>query len=160
MHHLLWWEPDDGRWWTEVHPLLARAGVKVVFTGDYGPLKFSTTERDEVPYFQSSIEHPVRLGMLQMNEPSRLLSAQFDNFLEVMVSAEDVDVRVHTIGEVSSGEFTPSRHRAIVQGSPQTSWVCLKDFVGTPKRISALLAGFGFAFVTGWWLGARRRAPE
>ena len=58
MHHLLWWEPDDGRWWTEVHPLLARAGVKAVFSGDYGPLKFSTAVRDGVTYFQTSIEYP------------------------------------------------------------------------------------------------------
>ena len=41
MHHLLWWEEDDGRWWTEVHPLLALGGVQALFSGDYGPLKFS-----------------------------------------------------------------------------------------------------------------------
>ena len=160
MHHLLWWEPDDGRWWTEVHPLLARAEVQGVFSGDYGPLKFSATERDGVPYFQTSIEYPVSLEMLQLRVPSRVLSAQFDNFLEVIVRGQEVDVRVHTVGEVSSGEFTPSRHRAIVEEPTRTLWIRLTDFVGTPKRMVALLGGFGFAFVAGWWLGGRRRAGK
>ena len=153
IHHLLWWEPDDGRWWTEVHPLLARAAVKAVFSGDYGPLKFSATARDGVSYFQTSIEYPVSLPHLRNRVSSRVLSAQFDNFLEVIVRHGEVDVRVHTLGEVSSGEFTPSRHRAIVQ--ERSLWTRLMNIVGTPKRIMALLAGLGFAFVAGWWFGKR-----
>ncbi len=160
MHHLLWWEPDEGRWWTDIHPLLAQARIKAVFSGYYGPLKFSTVQRDGVRYFQTSIEYPVSLGMLQILEPSRVLSAQFDNFLEVTVRAPDVDVEVHTIGEVSSGEFTPSRHRAIVQGPPRTLWVRLTDFVGTPQRLTALFSVVGCAFCAGWWLRGRRRAVE
>ena len=160
MHHLLWWEPEDGRWWTEVHPLLARAEVQGVFSGDYGPLKFSATERDGVPYFQTSIEYPVSLEMLQLRVPSRVLSAQFDNFLEVIVNGQEADIRVHTVGEVSSGEFTPSRHRAIIQEPLRSLRMRLTDFVGTPKRLGALLGGFGFAFIAGWWLGGRRRAGK
>ena len=157
MHHLLWWEPDDSRWWTQVHPLLARAGVKAVFSGDYGPLKFSATERDGVRYFQTSIEYPVSLEMLRVRVPSRVLSAQFDNYLEVVAGDQLVEVRVHTIGEVSSGEFTPSRHRAIVEDRPRTVLARLMDFAGTPKRMAALLGAFSLAFAAGWWLSGRRR---
>ena len=157
MHHLLWWEPDDGRWSTEVHPLLARSGVRAVFTGDYGPLKFSTTERDRVLYYQASIDNPVSLEMLQNSMSSRVLSAQFDNFLEVIVSGPETDVRVHTVGEISSGEFTPERYQAIVRGPPAPVWVRLKEAVGTPKRLTALFGAFGLAFVAGWWAGRRRK---
>jgi hypothetical protein len=152
-HHLLWWEADGGRWWTEVHPLLAKAGTKAVFSGDYGPLKFSTLNRDGVRYFQSSIETPVSLGMLQINFSSRVLSAQFDNFLEVIVRDGKSDVRVHPIGAITSGEFTPSRYNAIMKKDvPVSLWARLTDFVATPKRISALLiVGMALGFSAGWW---------
>jgi len=156
MHHLLWWERENGPWWTQVHPLLAQAGVDAVFSGDYGPLKFSTMERDGVSYFQTSIEDPVSLEMLQNNLSSRVLSAQFDNFLEVVVRDPEFDVRVHTLAEVSSGEFTPDRYRAITTGPPPpTLWMRLLDLVGTPKRITALLAALGCALIAGWWVGRR-----
>ncbi len=44
MHHLLWWEADTASWWREVHPLLSAAKVSMVFSGDYGPMKFSALE--------------------------------------------------------------------------------------------------------------------
>lgn len=139
MHHLLWWQPDDGRWWTEVHPLLVAGGVKAVFTGDYGPLKFSALERDGVRYYQSSIETPVSVDLLRARLSSRILSAQFDNFLEVRVAGPEVEVTVHTVAELSSGEFTPERHRAINEPLPSPPlahrvWTA----VGTPRRLAAL----------------------
>jgi hypothetical protein len=157
-HHLLWWEPADGRWWTEVHPLLARAGVKAVFSGDYGPLKFSSIERDGVRYFQTSMETPPSLQILQSRVSSRVLSAQFDNYLEVIVRDQDADIRVHTFAELSSGEFTPSRYNAIAAGVelPQLSlWTRLMNVIGSPKRITALLIVGAFVFGTGWLVGRR-----
>lgn len=157
MHHLLWWQAEDGRWWREVHPLLARAGVDAVFTGDYGPLKFSFLERDDVRYYQSSIETPVSLDMLRINMPSRVLSAQFDNYLEVVVRGGAVDVRVHTIAEESSGEFTPERHTLIWRGPPPPIMARVRDFFSSRNRIAAVVVGLGGAFVAGVWVGRRRR---
>jgi len=160
MHHLLWWEPDGGRWWREVHPLLAGAGVTAVFSGDYGPLKYSTLERDGVRYFQTSIEVPVSLPMLRNRLSSRLLSAQFDNFLEVIVSPAGTDVRVHPVAEVTSGEFTPQRYRDINEApaKPTASMATrIWDLIGSPLRLT-MLAVASAALVGAGYLVGRRRA--
>lgn len=160
MHHLLWWEPPEGRWWREVHPLLAQGRVAAVFSGDYGPLKFSTMERDQVRYFQSSIEVPVDLGVLQDRVTSRILSAQFDNFFEVVVSKAGADVRVHTLAEVSSGEFTPERHRAVNAPRPgptEPLWRRIWRRIGTPSRLAGLALGVAALFLAGVWTGRRGR---
>jgi len=158
-HHLLWWEPDDGRWWREVHPLLAAAGVEAVFSGDYGPLKFSTMERDGVRYYQSSMELPVSLPILQNRVSSRVLSAQFDSFFEVEVDRGGAArVRVHTFAEESSGEFTPARYRAITEVPPPPPRPLLDrvwELIGSPKRLVALGAGLALVFGAGWWIGRR-----
>jgi len=172
MHHLLWWEqpsgpsrPDKprGAWWSEVHPILVQGDVDAVFTGDYGPLKFSHTRRDGVEYYQASIETQVSLEMLRARPSSRILSSQFDNFLEVTVTDSAADVRVHTVAEVSSGEFTPARYAAISAPSPgdpdpllQRAW----RFVGTPKRVIALGMLAIVFFVGGYLLGRRRLATR
>ncbi|MFN0178753.1 MAG: metallophosphoesterase family protein [Gemmatimonadales bacterium] len=160
MHHLLWWEPPEGRWWREVHPLLAGGRVAAVFSGDYGPLKFSTMERDQVRYYQSSIEVPVDLTMLQDRVTSRILSAQFDNFFEVVVSKAGAEVRVHTLAEVSSGEFTPDRHRAVNTPRPgptEPIWRRIWQRIGTPPRLAALALGVAALFLAGVWTGRRSR---
>jgi hypothetical protein len=155
IHHLLWWQTEDGKWWKDVHPVLSRGGVQAVFSGDYGPLKFSTLARDGVRYFQCSIETPVGLRMLQINPPSRVLSAQFDNYLEVVVRGGQADVRVHTISEVSSGEFTPERHRAVTARLPPEPRPWHEVLLNSRKIIgaSALAAGI----LAGWAIGRRRR---
>jgi hypothetical protein len=161
MHHLLWWEPADGRWWTEVHPLLAAGGVEAVFTGDYGPLKFSTIERDGVRYFQSSIEGPVALELLRNRLSSRLLASQFDNFIEVAIDGSEVDIRVHPVAEATSGEFTPERYRAInAPGRAPSRVERLWALVGTPRRLAALALAVLTIFLAGFVVGrrvARRR---
>lgn len=136
--HLRWWEPDGGRWWREVHPLLAAARVDAVFSGDYGPLKFSTLARDGVRYYQTSIEGTMpSLPMLQHRVASRLLSSQFDNFLEVRVG-DSVQVVVQTIGELSSGMFTPESWRAIEDVPPPTLASRLSPLVDSGKKKAAL----------------------
>jgi hypothetical protein len=133
--HLLWWEKDSGRWWREVHPLLAAAHVDNVFTGDYGPLKFSSRLRDGVRYYQTSMEGSApSLSMLQHRIGSRLLSNQFDNFLEVRVGRDSVQVVVQTIGELSSGMFTPEQWAAIEDAPPAPLATHIRPLVDSWKK--------------------------
>ncbi|MEO8140576.1 MAG: metallophosphoesterase [Gemmatimonadota bacterium] len=157
MHHLLWWESDTASWWREVHPLLASGRVSMVFSGDYGPLKFSALNRDGVQYLQSSIEDSVPMIMQRNRIPSRVLSSQFDNFLVVSTRGPEVSLDVRTVAAVSSGQFTPSRYHEINQIPPsrpaeslgQRAW----ELVGSPKRLVALLLGVGTVFAAGMFVG-------
>ena len=118
MHHLPWWEEQNAPWWQEVHPLLATAGVRAVFSGDYGPLKFSHLARDGIDYYQAGLTPgPANLDLLRNHEWNRLLAGQFDNFLFVDVVAPDsTAVTVHTVGETASGDFTPDFFRQVHGG--------------------------------------------
>ncbi|HEX6309652.1 MAG TPA: metallophosphoesterase [Longimicrobiales bacterium] len=161
MHHLLWWEDRNAPWWRDVHPLLARDGVKAVFTGDYGPLKFSHTRRDGIDYYQSGLTPgPANLGLLRGHEWNRLLAAQFDSFLFVTVaSADSVVIDVHTVGETASGDFTPELFREVHGGIDRPGapggrerlaalWANPRGrlfLVGVP--VIALLAGLGLGAV-------------
>lgn len=158
MHHLLWWNPPSSPWWREVHPLLAAARTRAVFSGDYGPMKFSHLERDGVHYYQNSIELPVAVTMLQNNPRSRLLSSQFDNYLEVSVRGDSVAYTIHTLAEESSGEFTPERWREINEpAAPEpTLWAKVVERAGGRKRLAIALLAAGVAFVAGFGLGRRR----
>ncbi len=164
MHDLLWWQPDSTQWWREVHPMLRDAKVDVVFSGDLGPMKFSTTTRDRVRYFQSSFETKPVVEILRSLQSSRLLSSQFDNFLEVRVNGAEVDVRVHTFGEVSSEMFTPELYYSANMAPPPRpqvpAWRLFWDVIKSPKRITALVVAFigGCAILVyaGLRLGRRR----
>ena len=161
VHHLLWWEPDSGRWWREVHPLLAAAKVGAVFSGDLGPLKFSTRRRDGVGYFQGAIETEPSLTMLRNRMGSRLLSSQFDNFLEGVVDGDSVEVRVHTVAEISSGAFTPEHYDHVnAPPAPVPVWARVRQSIDSPIRIAALgllVVGFAAAFWAGWRAGTKSR---
>ena len=153
MHHLLWWEAESGAWWRQVHPLLARARVDAVFSGDLGPLKFSTRNRDRVGYFQAAIETEPSVGILRDLPSSRLLSSQFDNFLEVVVDGPSVDVRVHTVAEVSSGAFTPEHYGMVNAEEPMSIATVGRGIwrrVTSPMWIAALGLLAAFAFGAGW----------
>ncbi len=157
MHHLLWWEADSSAWWRELHPALSRAKVDAVFSGDYGPLKFSTMTRDGVQYYQSSIEDNVSTGIQRMRLASRILSSQFDNYLEVHVDGPAVDVEVHTVAEVSSGQFTPQRYAIVNEPLPPPPlWTRLLQNVGR-KRLAAAAAFVVLMFGVGVVLGRATR---
>lgn len=163
VHHLLWWERETGPWWREVHPLLAQAGVPLVFSGDYGPLKFSTTTRDGVRYVQSSIEDSVSMAIQRGMITSRILSSQFDNYLEVVVAGAAAEVKVHTVAEFSSGQFTLERYRVVntpLPPKPVPVWRRIWELIGSPRRLLALGVGAGILFAAGWWAGRRRFRRE
>lgn len=158
MHHLLWWD-EDAPWWRDVHPLLVRGRVRAVFSGEYGPMKFSHMERDGVRYVQSSVEGRVGLPILRALESSRLLSQQFDNFVLVTLDDPDgaeVDIEIETVGEVSSGHFTPQRWREIHESEDAGLLAALVRFwadVRSPRRLvllgGALLAALGLGVLLG-----------
>jgi len=141
LHHLLWWDDDAGPWWQEVHPLLRGRKVAAVFSGDYGPMKFSHSVRDGVHYYQSSIEDTVSVAIQQALPSSWRLSSQFDNFLMVAVDGPAVDVTVHTVAETSSGAFTPARWKTISAGANRAPSLRRRvwDLIGSPKRLALLL---------------------
>lgn len=151
-HHMLWWQPS-APWWRDVHPLLAAGRTRAVFAGDYGPLKFSHTERDGVHYLQTSVENEVGLEMLRLREESRLLSAQLDNFVLVTVSgpeAADVRYEVRTVAALSSDKFSPRRYRDVHEHDKWSLGWRLKRKLGTSEQ---LLHGLGLvaggAFLAG-----------
>ncbi|HEY2805220.1 MAG TPA: metallophosphoesterase [Gemmatimonadales bacterium] len=160
MHHLLWWELPQGRWWREVHPVLAAAHVEDVFSGDYGPMKFSTMQKDGVRYWQGSIELETPIDFLRRNINSRLLASQFDTFMEVRVAGDSVNVVVHTADEVSSGDFTPEHYRALQQEPKLTLMDHWRILAENRSRLAGLgLLSAGMLVVgagAGWWLGRRR----
>ena len=168
MHHILFWQESHEPWFQEAHPLLVEGGVGHVFTGDYGPEKFSYLRRDGVEYYQSGIAPNPSLGILQGHEWNRLLAQQFDNFLEVTVAGPNVDVTVHTLGEVTTGHFTPDLWRAvwgrIQRRAPRESgFERLGAFLSTGKAKVFTAGVLGLAAVLGFglgWMARSRRRPS
>jgi calcineurin-like phosphoesterase family protein len=149
MHHLLWWE-ERAAWWSAVHPQLASHGVRAVFGGDYGPMKFSHERRDGVDYLQTSIENRVSTEMLRGNERSRLLSSQLDNFLLVTVDGPEVRYEVRTVGALTTGKFTPQRWREVNEYDRGSLPRRLYQRWNSPERMfRGLLQMSGAAFATG-----------
>jgi Calcineurin-like phosphoesterase len=149
MHHLLWWHKDEEAWWRDVHPLLVGRNVRAVFGGDLGPMKFSHMRRDGIDYLQAAIEGTADIGILREWNSSRLLSQQFDNYLYVTVAGPHVGVEVRTIGEISTGNFTPQRWRALDEYEPPLSkrvW----NVLGNTQRLMALLLLIVACFVSGF----------
>ena len=152
MHHLLWWHEEEAAWWRDVHPILVGGNVRAVFGGDYGPMKFSHMRRDGIDYVQSSIEGVPSIEILRVLMSSRLLSQQFDNYLYVMVDGASVTIEVKTIGEISMGNFTPERWRAVNEYEPPAEPIVIRvwQIVGSPKRLTALAALIVVCFLSGF----------
>jgi hypothetical protein len=152
MHHLLWWE-DDAHWWSDVHSILVNQGVRAVFGGDWGPMKFSHLQRDDIDYIQTSIDDEVSLQMLRALEGSRILDQQFDNFLHVTINGPHVDIEVKTFGEFASQRYTPARWRNIHWFVPPKEPLLTRAWaiIGTPRRLIVLVVLMGACFLTGVW---------
>ena len=150
MHHLLWWHDEEAAWWQDVHPLMVGRNVRAVFGGDFGPMKFSHLRRDGIDYLQSSIEGVADIGIMRELNSSRLLSQQFDNYLHVTVEGPRVNFEIKTIGEISMGNFTPERWRAVDEYQPPLS-KRTRNLLGDTRRLAMLslltLICFGAGFV-------------
>lgn len=158
VHHTLWWEPG-APWWQDVHPLLVAAGVSAVFSGDYGPLKFSHVQRDDIDYVQSSVEGEVDVRILQDLHSSRVLSYQLDTFLHVAVRGADVEIDVIPVGALTSGKFTPERFAAVHSAERGLARRTERALGGPVRRTLlalALLGSFALGVVVALRLGPRR----
>ncbi|MBW2244407.1 MAG: metallophosphoesterase [Deltaproteobacteria bacterium] len=139
MHHVLWWE-DDAAWWTDIHPILARHPVRAVFAGDFGPLKFSHTERDGIQYIQSAIEGFSHVQTARNFESTRVMNYQFENFVVVDVEGDSVEFHVRTAAALATGKQSPERHHQIFAREVLTLSDKLERALGGPTR-RTLLAG-------------------
>jgi hypothetical protein len=160
LHHTLWWD-EDAPWWSDVHPLLAGAGVRAVFAGDYGPLKFSHVRRDGIDYLQSAVEGEVDTRILRELPSSRLLYYQLDNFLQVTVSGAEVEVSVHPVAALSSGKYSPERYHEVHRPGEPTLAERFGHALGGPLRRSLFAAALVASFALGGlavWSVSRRRA--
>lgn len=154
MHHTLWWQPDDGRWWQEVHPILAEGNVRALFSGDYGPVKYSHRLRDGVNYYQSGVAPDPGLEILRGHEWNRILAQQFDNWLLVTVDGPSVDVDVETIGETASGgHWSPDRWLAVYETTRRPPRPIARDhlnaLVSTREGLYAVIGALVAAFLLG-----------
>jgi hypothetical protein len=143
MGHLLWWSENDS-WWRNVHPILVGKNVRAVFSGEFGPLKFSHMEREGIEYIQSgieiaySLENPLSLDQLRSSEGARLEAQQFDTFLYVTVKDYQVDIEVKTVGAFSSGKFSPERFHDIFSKRKSKLQIAVRqvaEFFSNSKRL-------------------------
>lgn len=159
VHHVLWWE-NDAAWWEDVHPILARFPVRAVFAGDFGPLKFSHTERDGIQYIQSAIVGFSHVQTARHFEATRIMNYQFENFVVVEVEGETVKFVVRTAAALATGKQSPERHHEIFAPAQITVREKLDRALGGATRRSMLgAAAFGFAMLGGafGYLVRRRR---
>lgn len=162
MHHLLWWEPTNGAWWRDVHPLLEQHKGAAVFSGDLGPMKFSHLQADGIEYYQCSLGGNPPMNMMRNAERNRALQDQFDCFFNVTVDGPAVDVQVEAVGEVSMEHFTPARWDSIYgyrAPPPQSLREKFADLTSSRGRVVMLVGGLLLAFVAGWGI-ARMTASK
>ncbi len=159
IHHLLWDHDQEAAWWNEVHPLIAGRKVRAVFAGDVGPRKFSHIKRDGIDYIQSSIAD-IPMENLRRHWMHRMIAQQFDNYLYVTVNGQQVNIEVETVGELSSGHFTPQSWREMHRPeSPEKKpiltlvWDYVWDAIGnasSPRRqLVAVVSAMVLCFLSG-----------
>jgi hypothetical protein len=83
-----------------------------------------------------------------------MIAQQFDNYVHVTVSGPEVDFEVQTIGEFSSGQFTPESWREMHRPEPPDAksfqgrmWDYIGDAIGNPGSPRRQLFVFASATV-------------
>ena len=155
MHHLLWDHKEEAIWWRDVHSVIAGRKVRAVFAGDVGPRKFSHQKRDGIDYIQSSIAD-IQMEYLRSHWRHRMIAQQFDNFLYVTVDGSDFTIDVETIGELSSGQFTPQSWREMHRSLPPAAEPLLTrlrrgagEISQSPRRLAAFAVLAALCFLGG-----------
>ncbi len=147
VHHVLWWEADAS-WWREVHPVLAGHPVRAVFAGDFGPLKFSHTERDGIDYVQSAVEGFSHIRTIRNFESTRIMNYQHENFVVVDIAGDRVDLRIRTAAALATGKQAPDRFRKVFAPEELSIGQKLERALGGPTRRTLLaLAALGFTAI-------------
>lgn len=163
--HMLWWE-DDAAWWSDVHPLLAKAPTRAVFAGDLGPWKFSHLRRDGIDYLQTAFEFaPPPLEMQRNRESIRMLTEQLDTWALVSVDGGSFHVDLRTLGGLESGLFSPEKYRSVHEFDAGTFERKLFNRMDNPTKLVSWLWKLGAAAVAGGallgaaavWILRRRR---
>lgn len=163
--HMLWWK-DDAAWWSEVHPLLAKAPTRAVFAGDMGPWKFSHVRRDAIDYVQTTFEFvPPPLEMQRNSESIRMLTEQLDTWALVSVDAEQVHIDIRTLGGLESGLFSPEKYRSVHEFAADTFGRKVFKRMDNPTKLTGWLWKLGLACALGGaliggaavWILRRRR---
>ena len=81
-----------------------------------------------------------------------MIAQQFDNYLHVTVDGPRVNIQVHTIGELSSGQFTPQSWREMFKAEPVEEKSFLNrawDVIGSPRRLIVVAAVMMICFLGG-----------
>lgn len=158
VHHLLWWNPDAA-WWRDVHPLLVKHKVRAVFSGEFGPYKYSHMQRDGVDYLQCSIENKPEVSMMRYMESSRILSQLMDCYLLVHVEGDNVDIELRPVGALTSGNYSPSRWAELYDYQPWYRVYFDKALRRYPFGViaCAVVGGAVFGVLGGWRLRRRKK---
>lgn len=161
LHHLLWWKPDAA-WWRDVHPLLVDHKVRAVFSGEYGPYKYSHMRRDGIDYLQCAIENDPQVGMMRYQESSRILSQLMDCYLLVHVAGDDVNIELRPVGALTSGNYSPRRWAELYDYQPWYMVYFHKALRRYPFGViaCAVAGGCGLGLLAGWWLTRRKQTES
>ena len=91
----------------------------------------------------------------------RILAAQFDSFLHVSVQEDETSFEVITLGETSSGHFTPVQYAAVFRepGEPLPLGTRVWRVIGSPARLAALGALVMLSFLAGVLVSRMIRGP-
>jgi hypothetical protein len=112
-------------------------------------------KRDGIDYLQSSIAD-IQMEFQRRHWRHRMIAQQFDNYLDVTVNGQQVVIDVGTIGEISSGHFTPQSWREMLTGEPPRQEPLLTriqnalwELIENPRRLVGFASVVLIAFLAG-----------
>lgn len=127
-------------------------------------MKFSHIPRDGIDYVQAAIETDPSIDILRSDEKARVLSAQMDSYLHVVVTKAKAEIRLRPVGAFRSGRWTPAKWREINDLSAR-DYIKHNVLETTKKKrkLAQLLFGVGFGsclllwILSAWFFWRRRR---